>query len=111
MYSVICCRGFLLGTFAPDSAAAKMGPAAYSVSRAFLTAVSEAGGIWATLYFLSKRYSSVKVSNGLGLGFKLFDLLIIGGINSFTRLSLMLAVNKDGLTQCCSRLILRIWSG
>jgi uncharacterized membrane protein YhfC len=89
--------GFLLGSFAPSSLAEQIGKPAYAAVRSLIIAVSEAGGLWVTLFMLKKRFSSFRVPTGLGLGFRLFDLLILGGINSFTRLSLMLAVNKDGL--------------
>lgn len=89
--------GFLLGTFAPEAKAAEIGVINYALRRAVCVAIAEAGGLWLSLYALSKRYNTIKVPTGLGLGFQLFNLLYLGGINSFIRLGYVMSVNKNDL--------------
>ena len=87
----------LLGSFAPADKSAEMAPAAYALLRALLVALPEVGGITVFLLFMSRRYSTVRVPIGFGLGFRLFDLLYLGALNALFRLANALTVNRDGL--------------
>jgi uncharacterized membrane protein YhfC len=89
--------GFLLGTFAPEAKASELGILGYALRRAVCVAVTEAGGIWISLYLLYKKYNTIRVPTGFGLGFQLFNLLYLGGINGFIRLGYAMSVNKNGL--------------
>lgn len=89
--------GFLLGSFAPEAKAAELGVVGYTLRRSICIAIAEAGGLWLSLYVLSKKYNTVRVPTGLGLGFQLFNLLYLGGINSFIRLGYAMSVNKNDL--------------
>ncbi len=89
--------GIFLRAFAPESIAQKAGLAPYALVRAFWISVAEAGGLWVTLFLLSRRFGTARVPTGLGLGFQLFNLIYLGGINSFIRLGYAMSVNKEGL--------------
>jgi uncharacterized membrane protein YhfC len=88
--------GIFLKAFAPEAVAEKAGLAAYALMRAFWIAAAEAGGLWITLLLLSRRFTTSGVPTGLSLGFQLFNLIYLGGINSFIRLGYAISVNKEG---------------
>ncbi len=87
----------LLGSFAPADKSAEMAPAAYALLRALLVALPEIGGMAVFLAFMQRRYSTVRVPIGFGLGFRLFDLLYLGALNALFRLANALTVNREGL--------------
>ncbi len=95
---------FLFGFLISENLLRLLAPAAgagmwtYSVLRAFCIALCEVGGFVLGLWFLKRQqHSTIRVPIGFGLGFRLFELLYLGALNTLLRLSTAMTVNRDGL--------------
>lgn len=89
--------GVLLAQIAPESRIAEQGAGLYALLRALCVAVSEIGGTWLALAFLKRSHSGIAVPIGFGLGFRLFDFLFLGAMNSLLRLSNAMTANREGI--------------
>lgn len=89
--------GVLLGLLAPEARMASLGMWGYGLRRAVCVAVSEVGGMSLLLWFLHRSEQTIRVPIGFGLGFRLFDMLYLGAMNTLIRLSYAMTVNREGL--------------
>jgi len=88
----------LLRLLAPTGSYAAMGMWPYALVRALSVAVSEVLGITAGLWFLHRQgHTTLRVPNGLGLGFRLFEMFYLGAVSALIRLVYVMSVNRDGL--------------
>ena len=95
--------GILLGKLAPESAMAKMGQWPYALTRALCIAISDMAGMGLGLWFLHRQEKTLRAPIGFGLGFRLFDMLWLGGLNVLAPLSSAMTVNRDGLDAMLSQ--------
>ncbi len=79
------------------SSASGAGMWPYSILRAACIALCDAGGWALGLWFLKKQHSTIRVPVSFGLGYRLFELLYLGALNTILRLSTAMTVNRDGL--------------
>ncbi len=75
----------------------RLGLWGYGLLSALIAAVCDVGGILLGLWFLHRQQGSVRVPTGFGLGYRLFEMFYLGGLNTFIRLSYVMSVNNDGL--------------
>ena len=88
----------LLNLLAPEGSYAAMGMWPYALVRALCVAVSEVLGITAGLWFLHRQgHATLRVPNGLGLGFRLFEMFYLGAVSALIRLVYVMSVGRDGL--------------
>ena len=87
----------LLGSVIPTSLRDQMGEVPYALVRTLLIGICEAGGMYITLRLLSSRYPGNTTPISFGLGYTLINMLLVGGVNGFMRLSQAMAVNDNGL--------------
>jgi uncharacterized membrane protein YhfC len=88
----------LLRLLAPAGAAGSMGMWGYGVTRSLCVAVCEVGGIALSLWMLQRQqHSTIRVPNGFALGFRLFEMLYLGAMNTLIPLILAMTVSRDGL--------------
>ena len=73
------------------------GGRSYALLRAFLVALCDVGGYTLGLWFLKKQHSTIRVPISFGLGYRLFEMLYLGALNTILRLSTAMSVNRDGL--------------
>lgn len=95
--------GVLLGKLAPESAMGKMGQWPYAITRALCIAISDMAGMTLGLWFLHRQERSLRAPIGFGFGFRLFDMLWLGGLNVLAPLSSAMSVNSDGLEAVLSQ--------
>ena len=70
----------------------------YGIIRALCVSVCEIGGVSLTLWFLHRQqHATVRVPIGFALGYRLFEMLWLGAVNTVIPLSLALTVNREGL--------------
>ena len=69
----------------------------HALLRAFLVALCDVGGYALGLRFLKKQHSTIRVPISFGLGYRLFEMLYLGALNTILRLSTAMSVNRDGL--------------
>ena len=69
----------------------------YALLRALLVALCDVGGYALGLWFLKKQHSTIRVPISFGLGYRLFEMLYLGALNTILRLSTAMSVNRDGL--------------
>lgn len=84
--------GILLGQLAPERES--WGNA---VIRALIITVCDLAGMGLGLWFLHRQERTLRVPIGFGLGFRLFDLIWLGGLNVLAPLSSAMTVNQNGL--------------
>ena len=69
----------------------------YSLLRAIIAALCDVGAYVLGLWFLKKQHSTIRVPISFGLGYRLFELLYLGALNTVLRLSTAMTVNREGL--------------
>lgn len=94
--------GVLLANLAPESSMEKMGQWPYALIRALCLAVSDTLAMALGLWFLHRQDRTVRAPIGFGLGFRLFDMLWLGGLNVLAPLSSAMTVNREGLESLLS---------
>lgn len=87
----------LLTSVIPESLREQIGEVPYAIIRTLVIGICEAGGMYIVLRLLSSRDASIVTPISFGLGYTLVNMLLVGGINAFLRLSQAMAVNEDGL--------------
>ena len=90
--------GLLLGNIAPVGSAGE-NPLRYALLRSVCVAVAEAGGAFAAMYLLRRRYDDISTPISYAFGYPLIDMLLVGGANSFVRLAEAYTVNTRGLDE------------
>ena len=65
--------------------------------RAFIAALCDVGGYTLGLWFLKKQHSTIRVPVSFGLGYRLFEMIYLGALNTLLRLSSAMTVNREGL--------------
>ena len=94
---------FLFGFLLAENLLRLLGPAAgagkwtYALLRGFCLALCDVGAYALGLWFLKKQHSTIRVPISFGLGYRLFELLYLGALNTILRLSTAMTVNRDGL--------------
>ena len=86
----------LLRSLAPASAQ-ESGPWGYALLSAAVSAACDVGGIFLGLLLLHRQQGTIRVPTGFGLGYRVFEMFYLGGMNAFIRLSYVMNVNNDGL--------------
>ena len=81
----------------------KLGQWPYALTRALCIAVSDTLGMALGLWFLHRQERTLRAPIGFGFGFRLFDMLWLGGLNVLAPLSSAMTVNKDGLDAMLSQ--------
>ena len=84
----------LLRLLAPTAGA---GQWTYSFLRAFCAALCDVGAYALGLWFLKKQHSTIRVPISFGLGYRLFEMLYLGAMNTVLRLTSAMTVNREGL--------------
>ena len=88
----------LLRLLAAAGSAGSMGLWGYGITRALCAAICEMGGVTLAIWYLRRQqYRTIRVPNGLALGFRLFEMLYLGAVNTLIPLVLAMTVNRDGL--------------
>ena len=94
---------FLMGFLVSENLLRLLAPAAgagmwtYSLLRAFIAALCDVGGFALGLWFLKKQHSTIRVPISFGLGYRLFEMLYLGALNTVLRLTSAMTVNREGL--------------
>ena len=94
---------FLLGFLISENLLRLLAPAAgagqwiYSFLRAFCAALCDVGAYALGLWFLKKQHSTIRVPISFGLGYRLFEMLYLGAMNTVLRLTSAMTVNREGL--------------
>ncbi len=94
---------FLFGFLISENLLRLLAPAAgagrwtYALLRALIAAACDVGGYTLGLWFLKKQHSTIRVPISFGLGYRLFELLYLGALNTVLRLSTAMTVNREGL--------------
>ena len=78
-------------------AASGAGMWSYALLTAFLAAACDVGGYTLGLWFLKKQHSTIRVPISFGLGYRLFEMIYLGAMNTVLRLSMAMTVNREGL--------------
>ncbi len=65
--------------------------------RALITSLCDVGGFTLGLWFLKKQHSTIRVPISFGLGYRLFEMLYLGALNTVLRLTSAMTVNREGL--------------
>ncbi len=65
--------------------------------RAFIAALCDVGGYTLGLWFMKRQHSTIRVPVSFGLGYRLFEMLYLGALNTMLRLSAAMTANRDGL--------------
>ena len=95
--------GILLAQIVPESSMGKMGQWPYAILRALVIAVCDMGGMGLGLWFLHRQEQTLRAPIGFGLGFRLFDMIWLGGLNVLAPLSSAMTVNREGLESVLSQ--------
>ncbi len=69
----------------------------YSLLRAIIAALCDVGAYTLGLWFLKKQHSTIRVPISFGLGYRLFEMLYLGALNTVLRLTSAMTVNREGL--------------
>ncbi len=69
----------------------------YGPVRALIAAACDVGAYALGLWFLKKQHSTIRVPISFGLGYRLFELLYLGALNTILRLSTAMTANREGL--------------
>ena len=94
---------FLMGFLVSENLLRLLAPAAgagmwtYATLRAFIAALCDVGGFVLGLWFLKKQHSTIRVPISFGLGYRLFEMLYLGAMNTVLRLTSAMTVNREGL--------------
>ena len=94
---------FLLGFLVAENLLRLLAPTAgagqwtYSFLRAFCAALCDVGAYALGLWFLKKQHSTIRVPISFGLGYRLFEMLYLGAMNTVLRLTSAMTVNREGL--------------
>lgn len=94
---------FLMGFLVSENLLRLLTPAAgagmwtYATLRAFIAALCDVGGFVLGLWFLKKQHSTIRVPISFGLGYRLFEMLYLGAMNTVLRLTSAMTVNREGL--------------
>ena len=94
---------FLMGFLVSENLLRLLTPAAgagmwtYALLRAFIAALCDVGGFTLGLWFLKRQHSTIRVPISFGLGYRLFEMLYLGAMNTVLRLTSAMTVNREGL--------------
>ena len=69
----------------------------YALLRAVVAALCDVGGYALGLWFLKKQHGTIRVPISFGLGYRLFEMLYLGALNTLLRLTSAMTVNRDGI--------------
>ena len=69
----------------------------YGSLRALITSLCDVGGFTLGLWFLKKQHSTIRVPISFGLGYRLFEMLYLGALNTVLRLTSAMTVNREGI--------------
>ena len=69
----------------------------YATLRAFIAALCDVGAFVLGLWFLKKQHSTIRVPISFGLGYRLFEMLYLGALNTVLRLTSAMTVNREGI--------------
>ncbi len=69
----------------------------YGLLRALCIALCDVGGYTLGLWFMKRQHSTIRVPVSFGLGYRLFEMLYLGALNTMLRLSAAMTANRDGL--------------
>ena len=82
---------------------AVLGTWGYALLSAFIAAACDTAGIFLGLWLLHRQQGTVRVPIGFGLGYRVFEMFYLGGLNTFLRLSYVMTVTNDGLESVLSQ--------
>ncbi len=94
---------FLFGFLIAENLLRLLPPAAgagkwtYALLRGFIAALCDVGGYALGLWFLKKQHSTIRVPISFGLGYRLFEMLWLGALNTVLRLTNAMTVNREGI--------------
>ncbi len=82
---------------------AEQGMWGYALLSALIAAACDVGGIFLGLWLVHRQQGTVRVPIGFALGYRIFEMFYLGGLNTFIRLSYVMTVMNDGLEAVLSQ--------
>ncbi len=80
-----------------------LGTWGYALLSALIAAACDTAGIFLGLWLVHRQQGTIRVPIGFGLGYRIFEMFYLGGLNTFLRLSYVMTVTNDGLESVLSQ--------